>query len=65
VVRYTVVVPGGEGVHEALVEAGYAHVRYHFWRDGDQLFEVQVHTPESYAERAAQARPRRETAGSR
>jgi hypothetical protein len=63
-VRYTVVVPEGDGVHEALVEAGYRHVRYHFWRDGDQLFEVQVHTPESYAERLAQARPRRETAGS-
>jgi hypothetical protein len=64
-VRYTVVVPDGDGVHEALVEAGYEHVRYHFWRDGDQLFEVRVHTPESYAERLAQARPRRETAGSR
>jgi hypothetical protein len=64
-VRYTVVVPDGGGVHEALVEAGCRHVRYHFWRDGDQLFEVQVHTPESYAERLAQARPRRDTAGSR
>jgi hypothetical protein len=67
-VRYTVGLAGDDGVElvrEALLDAGYEHVRSHFWRDGDGLFEVRVHTPESYAARERQARPRRDTAGSR
>jgi len=61
-VRYTVGLPAGEydggaeRVGEALAGAGFEPVRYHFWRDGEQLFEVQVHTAASYAARAG-ARP--------
>jgi hypothetical protein len=66
-VRYTVGLPaeGFDDVREALIAAGYEHVRDQFWRDGEQLFEVQLHTPDSYAARERQARPRRDTAGSR